>query len=76
MNVRIISIAACPIKGQIRKRCADHPDCHRTCNSTGSTVCPLICIPNGCQCPPGTVIDEDKQECVDPYECEGIYFIE
>ena len=64
-------IAVCPIKGQIRKECASHPSCARTCNSTDPTICPAVCIINGCECPDGTVIDKDKNECVAPRECEG-----
>ena len=64
-------ITACPIEGQVRKECASHPNCHQTCNTTGSVVCPRACIVNGCECPDGTVIDEDKNECVAPRECEG-----
>lgn len=63
-------IAACPIKGQIRRECASHPDCHRACGSLGPVACPRVCIPDGCECPPGTVIDRTKNECVPPSECE------
>ena len=65
-------IIACPIKGQVRMECASPPSCHRACNRTGPIACPAICIVNGCQCPPGTVIDWDKNECVLPRQCEGI----
>ena len=68
-------IIVCPIKGQIRKECASHPSCHQTCNSTGSISCPAVCIVNGCECPPGTVIDEDKRKCVPQSECEGIFYM-
>ena len=71
----ITSIVACPIKGQIRKECASHPGCHQTCNSTNTTVCPAVCIINGCECPNGTVIDENRNECVTPSECAGIQTI-
>ena len=67
-------IIVCPIKGQVRRECASHPSCHQTCNSTGSTICPAICIINGCECPEGTVIDEDKWECVPRSECEGMFY--
>ena len=67
----VTSITACPIKGQIRKECASHPNCHQACSSTDSIICPLVCIVNGCECPPGTVIDWDKNECVYPNQCEG-----
>ena len=64
-------IAACPIEGQIRRECASHPDCHRTCNTTDPVPCPFVCIPNGCECPRGTVIDETENKCVSPTECAG-----
>ena len=67
----IVLITACPIEGQIRRECASHPDCHRTCNDTGPRPCPLICIPNGCECPPGTVINEAGEACITPNQCEG-----
>jgi len=65
-------LIACPIEGQVRMECASHPLCHRTCNQLAGGPCPRICIVNGCECPAGTVIDEDKQQCVAPSECEGI----
>ena len=64
-------ITACPIEGQIRKKCASHPGCHQTCNTTEPVACPAVCIVNGCECPDGTVIDEDKNKCIAPSECEG-----
>ena len=70
----IILITACPVKGQIRRECASHPDCHKTCNTTGPVPCPLVCIVNGCECPRGTVIDEAINECVAPRECTGIHY--
>ena len=68
-------ITACPINGQVRRQCASHPSCHQTCDGDAPLACPLICIVNGCECPTGTVIDEAKNECVAPSECEGIHFI-
>ena len=59
------------MEGQIRRQCALHPDCHPTCNASEPQVCPLVCIPNGCECPPGTVIDEAANECVCPDSCSG-----
>ena len=67
-------VIVCPIKGQIRRECASHPSCHQTCNNTEPTICPAVCVINGCECPEGTVIDEDNQECVLQSECEGISF--
>ena len=65
----ITLITACPIKGQIRKECASHPSCHRTCNSTDPIPCPRICVFYGCECPSGTVIDEENKQCVLPRQC-------
>ena len=63
----------CLIKGQIRKECASHPDCAKTCSNTGELLaCSERCIPNGCECPDGTVIDVDKNECVELGECPGM----
>ena len=67
----LLLTAACPIEGQVRRECASHPDCHRTCNNTGPVACPRICIINGCECPAGQVINEDGNKCVTPNECEG-----
>ena len=69
INKCIILIIACPIKGQVRKECASHPSCHLSCNNTEPGPCPLVCIINGCECPTGTVIDEEKNECVALSEC-------
>ena len=57
--------------------CASHPSCHGRCNRNDTTICPLICIVNGCECPNGTIIDEAKRECVAPRECSGtpIFYI-
>ena len=63
------------MKGQIRKECAAPASCHRTCNSTDGGVCNAICIINGCECPDGTVIDEEKNECVAISECKGMYML-
>ena len=52
------------------KDCALHPSCHKTCNNINeSVVCSHNCIPNGCECPDGTVLDKEKIECVDMSEC-------
>ena len=68
-----ITYLECPIKGQIWKECASHPLCHHTCDNLNDSIpCPLVCVINGCECPTGTVIDVDKQECVVPSECPGM----
>jgi len=58
--------------GQIRDECASDPSCHFTCDIRDTPLpCPRNCVVNGCECPAGTVIDEDKNQCVDPTECPG-----
>ena len=52
--------------------CASDPSCHRACNSTEPVPCLPICSINGCECPPGMVIDWSINECVLPRQCEGI----
>ena len=69
----IILIVGCPIKGQVRGECALHPSCQQTCNNNETLICLTVCVVHGCQCPNGTVIDEDKNECVAPSECTGMY---
>ena len=78
MNIDFLGllIAACPIKGQVRKECASDPRCHQRCDPIpGPPICPLICIGNGCECPAGTIIDAAINECVAPNECTGTYTI-
>ena len=53
--------------------CARHPSCRGRCNRNDTTICPLICIVNGCECPNGTIIDDVKRKCVAPSECSGTY---
>ena len=61
---------ACPVQGQVRKACAAHPSCIRTCTSRFVfRPCFPVCIDNGCECPTGTVIDSDSNRCVRPSEC-------
>ena len=62
----------CLVMGQERKECASHPSCHRTCDKLGGGACPQICIINGCECPTGTVVDEDENKCIAPSECKGL----
>ena len=60
----------CTIKGQIRKECASHPNCTKTCNNSFEfTPCDQQCVPYGCECPDGKVVDEDRNECIDTIEC-------
>lgn len=70
------TIVTCSIKGQIRKNCTNDPRCARTCtNRFFFIACPLVCsIAGGCECPVGTVIDEDRNECVSSDKCpESMY---
>ena len=47
------------------------PRCATTCtNSFGFRFCPIECsIAGVCECPAGTIIDEDSNECVPANEC-------
>ena len=50
--------------------CASQPECSTTCaNMNMVSVCPLVCVVNGCECPTGTVIDEQSNNCVAPSDC-------
>ena len=61
-------IIACPVGGQIRRGCAS--PCNTTCaNMNMLLACPAVCVRNGCQCPYGTVIDEQSNTCVAPTAC-------
>ena len=55
-------------------RCAAHPTCTVTCKNRFTPIpCLASCAINGCQCPAGTVLDEDANKCVPPSECpEGM----
>ena len=66
----IFAYIGCPVKGQVRRLCASDPSCHRTCTS-GILPCPLICIVGGCECPKGTVINEDLNMCVTLDKCDA-----
>lgn len=54
--------------------CARPIRCTPTCSGIGSPICPAICHINGCECPPETVIDVVKKECVAPHECTGMNY--
>ena len=61
-------ITGCPIEGQTRMECASA--CNITCANVNTTVlCPQVCVVNGCQCPSGTVIDEQTNTCIAPSNC-------
>ena len=64
----VFFITACPVGGQIRVGCGSA--CNMTCaNMNMGIACPDVCIINGCQCPDGTVIDEQSNTCVVPSDC-------
>ena len=72
LSACICSIAICPVKGQVRKNCTADPSCATTCaNRFFFRICFQICSINGseCECPEGTIIDEDRNECVTPDKC-------
>ena len=70
MCMFLIYFTECTIKGQIIKQCASYPNCTKTCNNTlGSIACAQICLPNGCDCPDGMVVDEENNECIDINDC-------
>ena len=51
------------------KNCTADPGCATTCtNRFFFRVCPLVCG-GGCECPDGTVIDEDQNECIPVDKC-------
>ena len=56
----------CPIEGQVFTTCGTA--CPPTCNNPGPLICTLQCVV-GCQCPPGTVLDEKNKKCVKPEQC-------
>lgn len=67
-----ILFTECTIKGQVITECASHPNCTETCNNRNNPVaCTQDCIPYGCECPNGTVVDEERNECVAPSGCPG-----
>jgi len=71
--VLFLPFIGCPVKGQIRMECVPPAICAQTCDNYDLLQeCPPECGNFDCACPNGTVIDEDKNECVDRSECPGI----
>ena len=61
-------VTDCPIAGQERRECASA--CNTTCsNYLMSIACPTVCVVNGCQCPVGSVINEETNSCVIMENC-------
>ena len=51
-------------------------ECASLCNTTCTNMymelaCPDQCATNGCQCPSGTVVDEQSNTCVVPSNCSS-----
>ena len=57
----------CDIEGQKFTSCGSA--CPPTC-SNPNPICTRQCVP-GCQCPRGTVLDEEQNECVRPNQCRS-----
>ena len=63
----LLSCLACPVEGQVYTDCAS--SCPPTCDNVNDTIaCDAACW-QGCQCPSGTVIDEERRRCVEPSQC-------
>ena len=75
--MHFITFTGCPFEGQIRTGCAPHLDCTKYCNDTDEPLksCIESCVVNGCECPNGTVVDEEKNACVPLGECPGMSFV-
>jgi len=70
MVTYLCDITACLVAGQVNSECASV--CNITCaNMNTPQVCPLVCVVNGCECPAGTVINEETNSCVPPSDCPG-----
>ena len=61
---------ACPLKGQVRRICAPHPNCMSTCSREVFT-CTEFCSINDCGCPISKVMNNHRNECVSLSECPG-----
>ena len=62
--VSLASVLQCPIQGQVVQGCKT---CPATCTNPG-LVCTQQCQ-KGCGCPPGQLIDETNNRCVQPSQC-------
>ena len=56
----------CPIEGQEYMECGTA--CPLTCKEQDPVPCSRQCVP-GCQCPRGTVLDEENKRCVESHLC-------
>ena len=62
----IYIVTTCPIEGQEYTQCGTA--CPPTCKSPDLNGCILLCV-RGCQCPRGTVLDEENNRCVERNLC-------
>ena len=60
-------VTDCLVTGQMRSQCASA--CAFTCNDYRDAECTTECVVNGCQCPVGTVINEETNSCVAIEDC-------
>ena len=62
----ILVAPRCEVEGQTYIKCGTA--CPPTCSKPEPVKCTRQCVP-GCQCPRGTVLDEDNKRCVRPQFC-------
>ena len=60
--IDIFIATSCPIEGQEYTECGTA--CPLTCKNLYPAPCAPDCVP-GCQCPLGTVLDEENNKCVE-----------
>ena len=58
--------STCDIEGQKFTSCGTA--CPPTCSNPDPRICTLQCV-IGCQCPQGTVLDEEQNKCVTKDQC-------
>ena len=66
ITITFLSSEPCPIEGQVYMECGSA--CPPTC-ANPNPACIALCV-QGCQCPTGTVLDEDANKCIDPDDCD------
>ena len=62
MYMHVLTETRCPIEGQEYTECGTA--CPLTCKAPDLLPCTRQCVP-GCQCPRGTILDEDSKRCVE-----------
>lgn len=66
-KLTLTSPVACPGSGQVFSNCFF--PCPTTCREPDLNCLPVLPCTAGCQCPSGTVLDQDKNACVTRDEC-------